>query len=88
LYAIVRHKGDTIAHVLDSKPPTVSFRRNLYGPRLVSWVALLQRLANIQLTDMKDKLQWNLHENRKFSVAFIYNALISADLPVLDNKKI
>jgi hypothetical protein len=57
LYAIVRHKGDTIAHILESNSPNVTFKRNLYGPRLVSWEALLQRLANIQLTDGKDEFQ-------------------------------
>jgi hypothetical protein len=88
LYAIVRHKGDAIAHVLESNPLNMMFRRNLYGPRLVSWEALLQRLANIHLTDMKDEFHWNLLGNGKFSVASMYNALILTDLPVLDNKKI
>jgi hypothetical protein len=88
LYVIVRHKGDTIAHVLESNPPNVTFRRNLYSHRLVSWGNLLQRLASVQLTYGKDEFQWNLHENGKFSVASIYNALISSGLPVLDNKKI
>jgi hypothetical protein len=88
LYAIVRHKGDTIAHVMESNPPNVTFRRSLIGPRLVSWEALLQRLANIQLTNGKDEFRWNLHENGKFSVASMYNAMIVSDLPVLDNKKI
>jgi hypothetical protein len=87
LYAIVRHKGDTIARVLDSNPPNVTFRRNLYGPRLVSWEALLQRVANVQLTEGKDEFHWNLHENGKFSVTSMYNALILSDLPILDNKK-
>jgi hypothetical protein len=85
LYAIVRHKGDTVAHILESNHPNVTFRRNLYGLRLVSWEALLQRLALVQLTEGKDEFHWNLHENGKFSVASVYNALI---LPVLDNKKI
>jgi hypothetical protein len=88
LYDIVRHKGDTIAHVLESNPLNVALRRNLYGPRLVSWDNLLQRLASVQLTVGRDEFQWNLHENEKFSVASMYNALISSDLPVLDNKKI
>jgi hypothetical protein len=88
LYAIVRHKGDTISHVLEFNPPNVTFRRNLYGPRLVSWEVLLQRLAHVQLTEGKDEFHWNLHENGKFSVASMYNALILPDLPVLDNKKI
>jgi hypothetical protein len=55
LYAIMRHKGDKIAHVLESNPPNVMFMRNLYGPRLVSWEDLLQPLANVQLTDGKDE---------------------------------
>jgi hypothetical protein len=88
LYAIVRHKGDTLAHVLDSNPPNVTFRRTLFRPRQVSWDALLLRLANIQLTTGKDIFRWNLHENGKFSVASLYNALILSDLPVYDNKKI
>jgi hypothetical protein len=88
LYDIVRHKGDTIAQVLESTAPNVSFRRSLYGPRLVSWESLLQTWLLFQLTDGKDEFHWNLLENSKFSVASMYNVLISSDLPVLDNKKI
>jgi hypothetical protein len=84
----VCHKGDTIAHVLGSNPPNVTFRRNLFGPRVVFWEALLQCLAHVQLTNGKDIFRWNLHENGKFSVASMYNALISLDLPIYDNKKI
>jgi hypothetical protein len=87
LYAIIHHKGDIIAHVLESNPPNVMFRRNLYGSRLVSWEALLQRLANVNLTDGRDEFHWNLYENGKFSVASMYNALILTNLPALDNKK-
>jgi hypothetical protein len=57
LYAIVRHKGDTLAQVLESNPPNMMFRRNLFGPRLVSWESLLQRLANVQLTNGKDEFR-------------------------------
>jgi hypothetical protein len=88
LYDIVCHKGDTISHVLESNPPNVTFRRNLYSSRLTSWENLLQRLASVQLIDGKDKFQWNLRENGKFSVSSMYDALISSDLLVLDNKKI
>jgi hypothetical protein len=87
LYSVVRHKGDTLAHVLGSRPPNVTFRRTLFGPRLVNWEALIQRMTNIQLTTEKDIFRWNLHENGKFSVAYIYNALIIPDVPVYDNKK-
>jgi hypothetical protein len=64
------------------------FRRSLLGPRLVSWETLFQRLANVQLTNGKDEFRWNLHQNGKFSVGSMYNAMTVSDLPVLDNKKI
>jgi hypothetical protein len=82
LYSIVRRKGDTIAKVMETSPPTVAFRRDLSGQRLVAWNALLQHLANIQLQDGYDEFRWNLHENGKFSVAFMYNALILPDVPI------
>jgi AMMECR1 domain-containing protein len=67
---------------MESSPPNVSFRRDLSGQRLVSWNALLQRLANIQLQFRHDEFRWNLHENGKFSVASMYNALILPDVPI------
>jgi hypothetical protein len=39
-------------------------------------------LANIHLQDGHDEFRWNLHENGKFSVASIYNALILLDVPI------
>jgi hypothetical protein len=42
---------------LVTNPPNVTFRRNLYGPRLVSWENLLQHLVSVQLTDGKDEFQ-------------------------------
>jgi hypothetical protein len=78
----VRHKDDTIAKVLETSPPNVSFRRDLSGQRLVSWNILLLCLANICLQTGHNEFRWNLHENGKFSVAFMYNALIQPDLPI------
>jgi hypothetical protein len=66
----------------------MTFRRTLFGPRLANWKDLIQRMANTQLTTGKDIYRWNLHENGKFSVASMYNALIQLDAPVYDNKKI
>jgi hypothetical protein len=40
-YNIVRHKSDTLAIVMQSSPPEVTFKRDLIGPRLDSWNALL-----------------------------------------------
>jgi hypothetical protein len=63
LYNIVRHKGNTIAKILETSSPNVLFRRDLSGQRLVSWNGLLLRLANIQLQPGHDVFRWNLHEN-------------------------
>jgi hypothetical protein len=41
LHSIVRHKGDIIVKVMETSPPTVAFRRDLSGQRLVAWNALL-----------------------------------------------
>jgi hypothetical protein len=82
LYSIVRHKEDTIAKVMESSPPNVTFRRDISGQRLASWNALLQRLANVHLQDGLDEFRWNLHENGKFSVDSMYNALIQPDIPI------
>jgi hypothetical protein len=66
----------------------MTFRRTLFGPRVVNWEALLKRVAKIQLTTMKDIFRWNLYEKGKFSVASMYNMLILPDMPVYDSKKI
>jgi hypothetical protein len=50
LYSIVRHKEDTIAKVMESSPPNVTFRRDISGQRLVSWNALLQHFGKCPLT--------------------------------------
>jgi hypothetical protein len=57
LYSIVRHKGDTIAKVMETSPSNVTFRRDLSGPRLVSLNTLLQRLVNIQLQPGHDEFR-------------------------------
>jgi hypothetical protein len=86
----VCQKGDTIAKVLETSPPNMSFRRDLSGQRLVSSNPLLLRLANIQLQNGHDEFRWNLHENGKTSVAFMYNALIPPDVPIdkINNNKL
>jgi hypothetical protein len=76
LYNIVRHKGDTLQKVMETSPPSMSFRRDLIGPRLASWNELLLRLASIQLVQGGDEFRWNLTKNGKFSVSSMYKALI------------
>jgi hypothetical protein len=88
LYNIVRYKSDTIAKVMATSPPDVTFRRDLLGPRLVAWNAFLQHLATIHLSTQPDKFHWNLHKNGEFSVDSMYNALIHQNIPIDDNKMI
>jgi hypothetical protein len=44
---IMRHKSDTIATIMPTSSPYMTFRRDLIGTRLDAWNALLQRLASI-----------------------------------------
>jgi hypothetical protein len=69
-----RHKGDTIAKVLESTPPTVTFIRDLVGLKFVSWNVVLQRLTLIQLMQGTYEFSWNLYENGKFSIDSMYRA--------------
>ena len=89
LYAIVRNKSDTIAPVLGTSPPNVSFRRRLLGTRQASWNALRIRLESIHLSDGPDTFLWNFTKNGKFSVDSMYRALILPEMPVdiKDNNK-
>jgi hypothetical protein len=55
LYNIVRYKSDTIASIMATSPPNVTFRRDLIGPRLIAWNSLLQRLDSVQLSYGSDE---------------------------------
>jgi hypothetical protein len=66
----------------------VTFRRDLIGPRLHAWNALLQRLDQVQLTYGTDVFKWNLHDNGMFFVDSMYKALILTDVSVDSNMKI
>jgi hypothetical protein len=76
--------------VLANNPPNISFRRNLVGPKLIAWLNLIDRLANVKLRDIPDVFKWNLHQSRIFSVPSIYNALINIDIipnnPYMEDK--
>jgi hypothetical protein len=88
LYSIVRFKSDTIAKVMATSPPAVSFRRVLLGNRLADWTTLQQRLESIQLSPGPDEFRWNLHSNGTFSIDSLYKAIMQSDIPVDNNKKI
>ena len=88
LYNIFRDKNNTIAHVLGSSPPNISFRRDLIGPRLVSWHNLLSRLDSINLTQGWDVFRWNLTTSGSFTMDSMYRALTHSEVPTSNNKKI
>lgn len=88
LYVNARDKNNTIAQVLSSSPSNLSFRRDLIGPRLVSWHNLLSRLDSINLTQGRDVFHWNLTTSGSFTVDFMYRALTHSGVPVSNNKNI
>ena len=67
--------------------PDISFRRDLLGPRLAAWNDLLSRLEVIQLSDEPDTFRWKLHQNGKFSVKSMYDAMVHNEVPI-DNRKL
>uniref|UniRef100_A0A452XBT8 Reverse transcriptase zinc-binding domain-containing protein n=1 Tax=Aegilops tauschii subsp. strangulata TaxID=200361 RepID=A0A452XBT8_AEGTS len=87
LYRIVRHKFVTIKQVFGQENPDISFHRDLLGTRLAAWNELLTRLEDIQLSYEPDTFRWNLHQNGKFSVKSMYDAMVHCDVPV-DNRKL
>ena len=84
----MRHKGESIAKVMSSTPPIVTFRRDLLGPRLASWNALLQRLSTVHLSQEPGEFRWNLHSSGKFTVDSMYKVLIQPVLPVDDTPSV
>jgi hypothetical protein len=88
LYNIVRRKSDAIATVMATSPPNVTFRRVLFGQRLLAWNSLIDRLGDIQLWPEPDEFRWNLHVDGTFSVHSLYKAILYSAIPVDNNKKI
>ena len=74
--------------VMQESPPNVAFRRDLIGPRLASWNALLERLAVVQLSQGHDEFRWNLNRNGIFFVDSMYRALVQPEIQVDNNYKI
>jgi hypothetical protein len=88
LYSIVRQKGDTLAKVMESFPPTMTFRRALVGPRLAAWNELVHKLTSVQLSEGMDEFRWNATKNGSFTVGSMYRTLTQTSEPVLNFKPI
>uniref|UniRef100_A0A453G7T8 Uncharacterized protein n=1 Tax=Aegilops tauschii subsp. strangulata TaxID=200361 RepID=A0A453G7T8_AEGTS len=78
LYNIVQRKEDYVGTVLQSVPLNIQFRRSLVGERWNSWIHLVGRLMDVQLSDQPDSLQWKLARNGVFTVKSFYLDLINS----------
>ncbi|WVZ64087.1 hypothetical protein U9M48_013656 [Paspalum notatum var. saurae] len=86
LYSITRKKFITIAEALTDTETIFSWRRTLFGSRLVAWNELCSRIANIQLTQEDDTFHWNLIQSGQFFVKSHYQALIKNEVPNLNKR--
>ena len=87
LYNIVRKKQDTVADVLSTQIPNLSWLRDLIGNKLVMWNNLVSHLSTIDLSQERDGFKWNLDRTSVFSVKSHYLGLINQNTPN-QNKRI
>jgi len=86
LYNIVRKKQDTVADVLSTQIPNLSWRRDLIGNKLVMWNNLVLHLSTIVLSQQRDGFKWNLDHTGVFSVKSHYLGLINQNTPNLNTR--
>jgi hypothetical protein len=77
LYNLTRKKGSSVAYVSRSVPLNVSFKRGLTGANHEAWFRLVSLVVVVQVNSAKDVGEWDLHQNKKFSVNSMYLALMS-----------
>ena len=82
LFNIVRKKQATVADVLNSTPLNVSFRRALFGNKLLEWQSRVARVAFINLNEGRDTFIWNLNNNVLFSVKSMFKYLVNNGIKV------
>ncbi|WVZ88220.1 hypothetical protein U9M48_034764 [Paspalum notatum var. saurae] len=82
LFNIATKKGTTVAEVMSSSPLNISFRRGLYGERLLAWNELIRRVMNLELSEGRDVFRWGLNKTGVFSVRSMYKHLINNGLKV------
>jgi hypothetical protein len=72
----VRKKNASVSSVMSTIPLNVAFRRSLTGVNLQAWHNVVIMVANIQLTNQRDRFVWGLHQNGLFTVKSMYRALL------------
>ena len=79
LYNIVRRKRTSVRTVLSMMLLKVAFERSLVGVNLQTWHEVVSMVADVQLTNQRDRFVWGLHQNGLFSVKSMYRALLTAE---------
>jgi len=79
LYNIVRRKNTSVRSVLSMTPLNIAFRRSLMGVNLQAWHNVVAMMADVQLTNQRDRFVWGLHQNGLFSVKSMNMALLGAE---------
>ncbi|WVZ51061.1 LOW QUALITY PROTEIN: hypothetical protein U9M48_002247 [Paspalum notatum var. saurae] len=82
LFNIVRKKHATVAKVLSTNPLNVSFRRALFGDKLLEWHTMVASLVHINLNGDTDVFIWGLHKHGSFSVKSMYLHLVNSGVKV------
>jgi hypothetical protein len=49
------------------------------GANLQAWYNVVAMVANVQLTNQRDRFVWGLHQNGVFSVKSMYRVLLGAE---------
>ena len=79
LYNIIRRKGVSVRTVLSMTPLNVAFRRSVVGVNLQALHEVVAMVADVQLTNQRDRFVWGLHQNGFFSVKSMYRALLGSE---------
>jgi hypothetical protein len=74
-YNIVRKKSASVRSVLSTILLNVTFRRSLMGVNLLAWHNVVTMIADVQLSNQRDRFVWRLYLNELFSVNSLYRAL-------------
>jgi hypothetical protein len=72
VHNIVRRKEVSVADVMSCNPLNIVFRRALTENKWTSWLHLVRRLMDIQLTNDQHSFVWNLTPSGVFSVKSMY----------------
>ena len=64
LYNIVRKKQATVAEVLSTQIPNLSWHQDLIGSKLVLWNNLISRLANIMLSQDRNQFKQKVRQDK------------------------